>query len=265
MIGHNIKLLRKRAGKSQEDMAQTLGLTRSSYSGYENAVAEPNIFTLSRISQLYGLLLDDLVNKDFSKFTEQEWKMVDEGIHIDVRGSKLRVLTSMVDANNEELIEMIPQAARAGYVAGYADPEYLKVLPTFSLPFLSKSKKYRSFPVEGDSMPPVSHGSFVTAEFIQNWQLIKSGTPCIVLTQNDGIVFKMVNNFLESHKSFQLCSTNPQYAPYMVHANDIIEIWKFVNYISKELPDVEVGQSELTKSIKSLQQEMNEIKKMVSK
>jgi hypothetical protein len=70
---------------------------------------------------------------------------------------------------------------------------------------------------------------------------------------------------LESHKSFQLCSTNPQYPPYMVHANNILEMWKFVNYISKELPDVEVGQSELTKSIKSLQQEMNEIKTMVSK
>lgn len=112
-------------------------------------------------------------------------------------------------------------------------------------------------------MPPVSHGSFVTAEFIQNWELIKSGTPCIIVTQNDGIVFKVVNNFLESHKTLQLCSTNPQYPPYMVHANDILEVWKFVNYISKELPDVEVGQSELTKSIKSLQQEMNEIKTLV--
>lgn len=265
MIGQNIKLLRKRSGKSQEEVAQILGLTRSSYSGYENGVAEPNIFTLNSISQMYGLLLDDLVNKDYSKFSEQEWKVVDGGIHTDVRGSKLRVLTAVVDGNNEELIEMIPQAARAGYVAGYADPDYIKVLPTFSLPFLSKSKKYRSFPIEGDSMPPVSHGSFVTAEFVQNWETIKSGTPCIIVTQNNGIVFKVINNFLESHRSLQLCSTNPQYAPYMVHANDILEVWKFVNYISKELPEVEVGQSELTRSIRSLQQEMNEIKRIVSK
>jgi transcriptional regulator with XRE-family HTH domain len=265
MIGQNIKLLRKRAGKSQEEVAQALGLTRSSYSGYENGVAEPNISTLKNICKLYGLLIDDLVNKDFSKFTDQEWKVVDQGIHTDLRGSKLRILTAVVDQNNEELIEMVPQAARAGYVAGYADPDYIKVLPTFSLPFLSKNKKYRSFPIEGDSMPPVSHGSYVTAEFVQNWELIKNGTPCIVVTQNDGIVFKVVNNFLESHKSLQLCSTNPQYPPYMVHANDILEVWKFVNYISKELPDVEVGQSELTKSIKSLQQEVNEIKTMMSR
>ncbi len=265
MIGNNIKLLRKRAGKSQEEMAQALGLTRSSYSGYENGVAEPNITTLNNIAQIFGLLLDDLVNKDFSKFTEQEWKSVDAGVHTDIRGSKLRVLTAVVDQNNEELIEMIPQAARAGYVAGYADPDYIKVLPTFHLPFLSKNKKYRSFPIEGDSMPPVSDGSFVTGEFIQNWETVKSGTPCIIVTQNDGIVFKVVNNFLDTHRSLQLCSTNPMYPPYMVHANDILEVWKFVNYISKDLPEVEVGQSELTKSIKSLQQEMNEIRKIVTK
>jgi transcriptional regulator with XRE-family HTH domain len=265
MIGQNIKLLRKKANKSQEELAQALKLTRSSYSGYENGVAEPNFTTLNSISKLYGLLLDDLVNKDFSKFTEQEWKVVSGGIHTDVRGGKLRVLTTVVDANNEEMIEMIPLAARAGYVSGYADPDYIKVLPTFSLPFLSKNKKYRSFPIEGDSMPPVSPGSFVTGEFIQNWEIIKSGTPCIVVTNNDGIVFKVVNNFLEQHRSFQLCSTNPLYQPYMVHANDILEMWKFVNYISKDLPDVDIKQNDLINSLKSLQQEVNVIKNIVSK
>ena len=107
MIGHNIKLLRKRAKRSQEELAQELGLTRSSYSGYENGVAEPNILTLNNVSKLYGITLDDLVNKDFSKFTEVDWSPVDKGVYTDTKGSKLRVLMSVVDHNNEELIEMI--------------------------------------------------------------------------------------------------------------------------------------------------------------
>ena len=37
-IGNNLKLLRKRLKRSQEEVAQDLGLTRSSYSGYENGV-----------------------------------------------------------------------------------------------------------------------------------------------------------------------------------------------------------------------------------
>ena len=85
------------------------------------------------------------------------------------------------------------------------------------------------------------------------------------MTKNDGIVFKIVNNLLDSDKSLQLCSTNPLYPPYMVHANDIIEVWKFVNYIAKELPDVQVSESELVKSVREIQREVSELKHLVRK
>ena len=42
-IGENIKILRKRKGKSQEEVATALGLNRSTYSGYENNIAQPNL------------------------------------------------------------------------------------------------------------------------------------------------------------------------------------------------------------------------------
>ena len=55
MIGENLKLLRKRKGVSQEELAVDLGLTRSSYSGYENGVAEPNLATLIKIIEYYQI------------------------------------------------------------------------------------------------------------------------------------------------------------------------------------------------------------------
>jgi hypothetical protein len=122
--------------------------------------------------------------------------------------------------------------ARAGYTTGYADPDFIKVLPAFNLPFLSSSKKYRSFPILGDSMPPVSEGAFVTGEYVQNWNLLKNGHPYIVVTADDGIVFKMVYNRIEEDGTLLLCSTNPMYKPYTVKVNDVLEIWKFVNYIN---------------------------------
>jgi hypothetical protein len=114
-------------------------------------------------------------------------------------------------------------------------------------------------------MPPVVEGSFVVGEFIQNWMTVRSGTPCIVVTKEDGIVFKVVNNLLETNQSFQLCSTNTFYKPYFVHANTILEIWKFVNYISPELPDVRPDDQQLSKSIRELQQEIYELKEVVRK
>lgn len=259
-VGSNIKLIRKRLKKSQEEVANDLGLTRSSYSGYENGVAQPNLEVLIQLSDYYGISTDDLLKKDLSKFSENDWVKLEKGVHVDVKGQKLRVLTSIVNEENEDLIELVPMKASAGYTAGYADPDYLKILPTFHLPFLSKDRKYRSFPIKGDSMPPVGEGSFVVAEFIQNWMSIRNGTPCIVVTKDDGIVFKVVHNLLDSKQSFQLCSTNPFYEPYLVHANEILEIWKFVNYISPELPDVRPDDNKLSKSIQSLQQEVSELK-----
>lgn len=263
-IGTNLKLLRKRLGKSQEEVAGELGLTRSSYSGYENNVAQPNLESLILLSDYYKVSIDDLVRRDFENYTESDWKKVDNGLQVDIKGTKLRVLASVVNEQNEDLVELVPVKASAGYTAGYADPDYLKVLPTFHLPFLSRDRKYRSFPVKGDSMPPVVEGSFVIGEFVQNWASIRNGTPCVVITKDDGIVFKVVHNLLDSEQSFQLCSTNPFYKPYLVHANDILEMWKFVNYISPELPEVRLDDNDLSKSIQSLQQEVHELKSMIS-
>ncbi|MES2799485.1 MAG: helix-turn-helix transcriptional regulator [Bacteroidota bacterium] len=264
-IGNNLKLLRKRKKMSQEEVAQHLGLTRPSYSGYENGVAQPNLEALMLISDFYQVSLDDLLRKNFIEYSEKQWDQHEENVQVDTKGQKLRVLATVVNQDEEEMIEMIPLKASAGYVAGYADPEYLKVLPTFSLPFLSKNKKYRSFPIQGDSMPPVGEGSFVVAEFIQNWNMVRSGTPCIVVTKEDGIVFKVVNNLLETNQSFQLCSTNTFYAPYLVHVNDIVEMWKFVNYISPELPEVRMDDHSLSQSVRNLQKEVYEMKESLKK
>lgn len=259
-IGNNLKIVRKRLSQSQEETASALGLTRSSYSGYENEVAQPSVENLIAFSAYFKVSIDDLIKKDFSKLSEDEVTEIIEGPKADTSGKHLRVLTSLVDANDDELIEMIPQKASAGYANGYADPDYLKVLPTFHLPFLSKNKKYRSFPIQGDSMPPVVPGSQVVAEFVQNWMTIRDATPCIVVTKEDGIVFKVLNNRLATNESFQLCSTNTFYEPYEVKANEILEIWRFVNYISPELPDVKLDDNGLTKSIQALQQEIHSLK-----
>jgi phage repressor protein C with HTH and peptisase S24 domain len=221
--------------------------------------------SLIALSNFYKVSIDDLVKKDLSTLSELELERLESGLFTDVKGQKLRVLSSVVNQDNEEVIEMISLKASAGYTSGYADPDYLKVLPTFNLPFLSKEKKYRSFPIKGDSMPPVVEGSYVVAEFVQNWMTLRDDTPCVVVTKNDGIVFKIVHNLISKNQSLQLCSTNPFYSPYYVHVNEVIEIWKFVNYISPELPEVKIDDKDISKTLQTLQKEIHELKTVVSK
>jgi hypothetical protein len=53
-------------------------------------------------------------------------------------------------------------------------------------------------------MPPVSDGSFVIAEYLENWNNVKDGYPYIVVTTDDGIVFKNVYKTIDDSQTFQL-------------------------------------------------------------
>jgi transcriptional regulator with XRE-family HTH domain len=255
----NIKLLRKRFARTQDDVAFSLGMKRSTLSGYENNIAEPGMDTMVALSNYFKISIDTLIKVDLSKLAESELCQLEKGYDVFITGSKLRVLTTTVDRNNDENIELVNESAKAGYRSGYADPEFIRVLPTFQIPFLSKDKKYRTFQINGDSMLPIPDKSWVTGEFVQNWNTVRNNFPYIILTLDDGIVFKIIENKLQSEQKLTMHSLNPLYEPYDVHVKDIREIWKFIHYISPELPEPNLPKDELVKTVRSLQKEIRTI------
>lgn len=262
-FGSNIKLLRKRKGRTQDDVAVALGMKRSTLSGYENGVAQPGLEALAAFSAYFKVSIDTLVKTDLEKLTESQLCQLERGHDVFVTGGKLRVLATTVDRENEENIEMVPEKAHAGYRSGFADPEFIKVLPTFQMPFLSKQKKYRSFQVSGDSMLPIPDGSWVTCEFIQNWNLIRNRHAYVIHTLDDGVVFKVAENLIRRDGSLRLHSLNPRYEPYTVHVNDIREVWQFVHYISSEMPEPNLPNQHLARELNSLRRDVDEIRKRV--
>jgi transcriptional regulator with XRE-family HTH domain len=258
-IGNNLKLLRKRKGFSQEDVSQKLGLHRSTYSGYENGVAQPNIENLIAFSGLFEVSVDEMLKHNFSAFEENDWRKLERSWKEKVSGSNLRILTSIVNENNEDLIELIPEKARAGYVSNFEDQYFLQDLPRFHLPFLPKDKKFRAFSIDGDSMPPLTNNAIVVGEFVEDWSLLKSHVPCIVVTKDEGIVFKFLYNQLEDARSFMLVSANPLYKPYEVRYEQVMEIWKFKAYISSEFPDAQLDNLGLSAALRDLQKDVREL------
>lgn len=264
IFSSNIKLLRKRRGRTQDDVALALNMKRSTLSGYENEVAQPAIEALIALSKYYGISIDTLLTIDLSKLTESELCQLERGYDIFITGSKLRVLATTVDSTNNENIEVVNHKASAGYRTGFADPEYIKVLPTFHMPFLSKEKKYRTFQISGDSMLPIPDGSWVTGEFVQNWNLIRDNMPYIILTLDDGIVFKVVHNDIKSRGKLKLISLNTLYDPYDIDIKDVREVWKFVHYIANVMPEQNTRNDELALTVASLKRDMDKLKKQLN-
>jgi len=264
IFASNIKLLRKRRGRTQDETAFALGMKRPTLSGYENEVAQPGIDSLLSFSKYFGISLDTLLKIDLTKLSQSEMSQLEKGYDVFITGSKLRVLTTTVDSYNNENIEVVNQKASAGYSVGFADPEYIKVLPTFHMPFLSKEKKYRTFQINGDSMLPIPDGSWVTGEFVQNWNLIRDGQPYIILTLDDGIMFKVITNQIKTEAKLTLHSLNPLYDPYSIDIKDVREVWKFVHYISSAMPEPNLPREDLAVTVAALKKDMEKLKKQVT-
>jgi transcriptional regulator with XRE-family HTH domain len=256
----NIKFLRRRKDRTQDEVAAALNLKRSTLSGYENGVAQPPIDILVAYSGYYGISIDTILKIDLTRLSESQLGELERGYDAYIKGSNLRVLATTVNTSNRENIELVTEKAKAGYATGYADPEYIGELPVFNLPFLSDKRKYRTFQLKGDSMLPIPDGSWVTGEFLQDWIQIISGRAYVVFTLNDGIVFKVVENNIMKNGKLVLYSLNPLYEPYEVNISDVKEIWKFVNYISSELPEPAIPEKQIMQSISEMKNDLQRIK-----
>ncbi len=229
-FSQNLRFLRSKMPEktSQEKLAELINIKKPTLGSYESGRAEPKYADLIEIAEFFKVEVNELLKEDLSKRLP--------GM---ANKPKLRILATTVDSNNEENIEMVPVKALAGYTASYDDVEFIQELPTFQVPFLPRDKKYRVFPIKGESMLPLQPGSLVFAEYVEDWTAIKDGTICIVVTREDGVVLKQVINHLAERKVLILNSTNKTYDPYPILGSEIQEIWKFAGYFHSEFPNAE--------------------------
>ena len=231
-FSQNLRFLRSKMSEktSQEKLAELINIKKPTLGSYESGRAEPKYADLIEIAEFFKVEVDELLKEDLSKRLP--------GM---ANKPKLRTLATTVDSNNEENIEMVPVKALAGYTASYDDVEFIQELPTFQVPFLPRDKKYRVFPIKGESMLPLQPGSLVFAEYVEDWTAIKDGTICIVVTREDGVVLKQVINHLADRKVLILNSTNKTYDPYPILGSEIQEIWKFAGYFHSDFPSKSEG------------------------
>src|SRR5512139_2052439 len=93
----NIKLLRKRKGKTQDDVSFALNMKRSTLSGYENDVSLPTISALIAFSKYFGVAIDTLVKIDLRTLSESQFSQLERGGDVYLKGSNLRVLATTVN------------------------------------------------------------------------------------------------------------------------------------------------------------------------
>jgi transcriptional regulator with XRE-family HTH domain len=243
--GKNLKYLRKLRGWTQEEFANKLKIKRSLLGAYEEERAEPRIEVLETVSSIFKITLDELLLKDIGG--------AKGGTYLEKR----RQLKMSASASE---ITYVPVKAAAGYLAGFADPEFIDELNTFTLPMLSGGN-YRAFEIVGDSMLPTQSGSVIVGERIENLDSVKSSNTYIVVSRTDGIVYKRVLKNNRSKSKVTLVSDNPTYQPYQVSAEDILEVWQAQMIISKANVQQRWDVNQLASLVNNLQEQVSTLKK----
>lgn len=226
-IAANLKYLRKKKGHTQQQFADLMDIKRSLVGAYEEDRAEPKYELLKKFASHYDLTMDELVNDKI----DDRWKPTAKG-----GASNLRVLSITVNEDDKENIELVPVKASAGYLNGYADPDYISELPKFRLPMFNQGT-YRAFEIKGDSMLPLQSGTIIISEYVENWFDIKPTQTYIIISKSEGIVYKRIAHKFKEDKGLKLLSDNKTYDPYWVDTPDILEIWKAKAFISTSFPD----------------------------
>ncbi|HVG16525.1 MAG TPA: XRE family transcriptional regulator [Chitinophagaceae bacterium] len=247
LANKNLKYLRKLRGWTQEEFAQKLRIKRSLLGAYEEERADPRMEVLEVVADMFKLTLDDLLRKDLSE----------------VKGSYVAKRRAQKMSNGRADIPFVPVKAAAGYMAGYADPEFVDELNTFTLPMLAGGD-YRAFEIVGDSMMPTPSGSVIVGEKVSNLEEVKSNNTYIVVSRTDGIVYKrMLKNNRQKNK-YTMVSDNPSYQPYTVNAEDIIEVWQAQMIISKANTQQRWDVGQLASIVNNLQQQVSTLKKRMN-
>ncbi len=257
----NLKFLRTRKKLSQDTLAEQLGMSRSKYNAHENGQTQnPPVDDLIRISDYFRISIDNLLRLELSGLSAFKLRELEAGGDGYRSGNQLRVLAVSVDKDDKENMEYVPVKAKAGYRAGFNDPEFIAALPKFSMPNLPRSGTFRMFPTTGDSMLPIPEGSDVVARFVQDWHDVKPGSLCIVVLKGEqDFVFKQVT--FEKDGQVLLASLNKLYEPYRVPVGEVLEVWAFYSYQTREVPEPESDLQVMAKAIKEIQEDLRKMKK----
>lgn len=248
---------------NQEQLGKELGITRSKLNAHENGqTVNPTVEDLFRFSDYFKIGIDTLLRTDLSAVSESRLTELQSASNDFVSGRNMKVLATTVDRNNVENIEYVPVKARAGYLAGFSDPEFISQLPTFTMPQLPRDRKFRMFSTTGDSMYPIPENCLVIGNYVDDWNSLKPETPCIVVTRHEGIVFKLVTSRIKERRSLLLASLNASYEPYEVNVADVLEVWQFVNYISDTIPAGEQSLQQISQSVYEIR---NELRRLAAK
>ncbi len=261
-LAKNLKYLRKKSGKTQDGLSSDLNIGRTTIANYEAGISEPNIETLRTFANYFGVSLDLLLSKNMEEAAQTE-ENVETGLLPTPASSGYSGIPKIisVDSSGNDNIIYVPVKARAGYLLGFGDTEFMETLPTFRLPGLNNAT-YRMFEVEGPSMAPnVLSGDRIIGEWIDSPDKIRDNRVYVIVHTGGVAVKRVINRLKERGKLYLKSDTiahRHEFPTIEIDPEDVKEIWYGRMKISSDFSEP----AEVYHRLADLETDVMEMKRM---
>lgn len=225
MLGSELRLLIKGTGKTVQEAANQLGISRQTLQAYFNRGELDDEFVQNVKSKL-GLQIVANTNKQRKS-----------------SGTPNAVIASAEDYYTM-MVPLVNKFAYAGYQAGYGDDEYIEGLPTVPLQVAKEHKgNYMAFEVRGDSMDNgmmgslpegfIAYGREIPKELWRDKLHLRKWRNFIIVTKTDGILIKQITKHDTSTGIITLHSLNPEYEDMEMNLDNVVKLFNVVRYLGE--------------------------------
>lgn len=218
MNGSDVKKLRESLDLTQEQFAKKIGVSIRSIQNWEAGITKMSPGTAMLIKTTF-----------VAGFNGKETKQAEKGS---------ATLYSFTEHNIMD-IPMVNQYAYAGYLAGYADQEYLHQLPR--MPWVidrERKGNYMCFEMRGESMYDGSASSYLPGDILlarevrrEYWKskLHINNWDFIIVTKSDGILVKRIIKHDVDEGVLTLHSLNEDFEDFEINLDEIAQIFNVVD------------------------------------
>ncbi len=155
-----------------------------------------------------------------------------------------------------KLTPYIKNSAVKEYLANCQKVDYLRSLPTISLPFIT-SDKSRAFDM-GNDFP--MQNSIVVGSGISDWTDVQDGKFYILVTPQQGVIYRRVYNQVKIKGALLLSSDNPTISSFEISIKDVVEIWEVNSFISQQLPEPHISLERVKNIVDDLTNELDRLR-----
>lgn len=274
LVNENIKVLRKRMGMTQEKFAEVLGIKRSLIGAYEEHRAIPPAENLNKISKVFGITLDQLLNysyeREFNKRPESavlgvsqkedlpfpiEKKVIFQYTNAEVSTVQPSLFEEpkLTNQSKSKGIMYINSNLIEKYLSEENFERYAENLPVLSLPFFTQDN-LRAFDAPSDF--PLEN-CILIVEKVYDLNQIHDGENYLIVSILHGLKYRRLYNQLSIKGVVLTSSDKANISSEEIRATEIKEIWRPVSYISRTMPMPEISMDSIQNKVESLKSELD--------